>query len=82
MKKSRKIYLCLLLVILFLNQTRTCIAKSDTTNINNKPSELELKENYAVYIVQYPKLLDSLKRMNNWNQVAEEMYNLSECFFN
>ncbi|MFN8282530.1 MAG: CHAT domain-containing tetratricopeptide repeat protein [Chitinophagales bacterium] len=81
MKKSRKIYLCLLLVILFLNQTRTCIAKSDTTNINNKPSELELKENYAVYIVQYPKLLDSLKRMNNWNQVAEEMYNLSECFF-
>ena len=80
MRKKMKLNWCLLLMIMII-QSNQSDAKSIVNSVTNEPSELELKENYSEYIFEFPKKAEKLKLEKNWKQLAEELYNLSDCFF-
>ena len=80
MRKKMKLNWCLLVMIMIIQSNRSD-AKSIVNSVTNEPIELELKENYSEYIFEFPKKAEKLKLEKNWKQLAEELYNLSDCFF-
>ena len=81
MSKNWKLYRCFFLMILILIQVKDDAAQTIVNSVTNEPSELDIKENYLEYIAEFPKKIGRLKQEKNWKQIAIELYNLSDCFF-
>ncbi len=54
---------------------------ASTLETHQQPSELEINENYAEYIFQYPQMIKKLKQEQKWLLIAEEIGNLSESLY-